>query len=82
MKVTKMPLFFTDQRKIECSGPELVTCAGWEVKLLFEHILHGVYSALDTLFPSLLLRVHCGQVVWMQMQCATGYVLYTAQIIS
>ena len=49
-------LYSSQTRKKSSVQPlELVTCTRWEVKLLSEHILHGVYSAFDTLFPYYLL---------------------------
>ena len=62
-------------RKIKCLALGLVTCARVQVTLLAENILHGVYSAFDTLFPSLLFTldiIHktvCIFFVIMRMRC-------------
>ena len=52
----KFPVFSIFHRpdKNRAFSP-IVTCARWE---LAEHLLHGVYSAFDTLFPSLLSVLH------------------------
>ena len=53
IKYMKTPLFFTVLRKVKCIAPWLVTCTQRQITLLAKNILHGVYGAFDSLFPSL-----------------------------
>ena len=52
IKITKNSSTFYSTKKIECLVPWLGHVRKKEVTLLSKELLHRVYSAFDTLFPS------------------------------